>query len=474
MEAVSIQQLETLKYSELQKLAKKVGLKANLKADKLLKALKAHFHPETRADTSAQDSETNSSDADELNSSQEECQVTGSHVTHRRGKDQKTIQSEILLKLQDDDDVVNEPVINPLEIGHQQRDHAEEKAEVKRKSPFSETKQRKRSWTESEGDNQAASQSKKRSPSRSKSSAANGATPNGKIPRYAGSLSKPGSKPTTPNFKKLHEAHFKKMESIDKYMARKQKRLDAVGSSIQEMLAKKTNLLKLIEKTPVSSSKKTLKGRVSLKSPKPKAHEVSPACTPVNKRSSTRISTTNKSILVDRSVFKPSVFSSSKMNVRFSEATKDNEHKRSLIKTPSRKSSCFVAVTPSSDIRRSLSAIRKGDMNISAEKSSQQVITPFKFSAENTETPTTSKKSKFDLQASLARPLGYQPHKGKLKPWNDGKENSSGLKSNVSLLKSNYKQPLLQNRDDRRNQQEQGRRNKRNQTVGTRRGVLAK
>lgn len=98
--------------------------------------------------------------------------------------------------------------------------------------------------------------------------------------------------------------------------------------------------------------------------------------------------------------------------------------------------------------------------------------TPFKFIAQNMTTPNTNKKMSFNLQASLARPLGYQPHKGKLKPWGDTKENKDAVQSKSSMLKNTYKQPSIStSRDNRRKQQEKDRKNKRDKTLGSRRGV---
>ncbi|KAM4664352.1 nucleolar and spindle-associated protein 1 [Discoglossus pictus] len=495
MEAPSVQKLEAMKYSELQKLAKGAGLRANMRADKLLKALKAYYHPECKTESLSEDSESNSNlDTDELNSSQEKNdQAPVCHITHRRGRGKKTIQTEASPKLElSANDAGSGSALQALENEPPQVVIGEDKNDVL-KTPSSEKASRKRQRAEAETSEKEASEMKKPTVSESKKCArpsqdngVTGAPPAGKIPRYTGRVSKPPSKPTTPNFKKMHEAHFKKMESIDKYMERKQKRLDAVSSTLQEVkiLAKKSNLLKLMEKTPVSNSKKPVQGKLSLQSPAPRkslqspVHKVSPspARTPANKRRSGRGSMASKSILVDRTGFKPSVFSSSKMNVRFSEATKDNEYKRSLIKTPARKS-CYSAVTPTSELRRSTPTTRKSDvkplnLETPAEKTLPLVTTPFTFTAQNAMTPSTANKSKFDLQASLAKPLGYQPHKGKLKPWTESKENSA-LKTNVSLLKSNFKQPHLQSREERRNQQEKDRKIKRNQTVGTRRGMAA-
>uniref|UniRef100_A0A803K377 Nucleolar and spindle-associated protein 1 n=1 Tax=Xenopus tropicalis TaxID=8364 RepID=A0A803K377_XENTR len=470
MEAPTLSQLEGLRYSELQKLAKTAGLKANLKADKLLKVLKAHFYPESKNETLDSDGSSSLTDTDELNSSQEkEEPVSVSFVTHRRGRGRKPIRNQDIPKdefLTVSAGVGTENMASSIDRTQQQNCTESKKEETT--SPIIDNKHRKRSRSED-------------------ISKQNNLESTGKT-----------EKRQKKDFKKLHEAHFKKMESIDKYMERKQKRLDAVSSSIQEvkMLTKKSNLLKSVEKTPVSDIKKPVKSRLSLLSPLPRTTGASPSRTPLSQRRSCRSSTASKSILVDRSGFKPSVFSSSKMNVRFSEATKDNEHKRSLIKTPARKSSSFLAVTPESEPRRILPSVRKTellpapekadkpDVNITLNTTTQpspatgmsacKAITPFKFTAQNTETPNTKKKGKFDLQASLSRQLGYQPHKGKLKPWGESKENKPDPNSNVSVLKNNYKQPHLQTREDRRNQHVQNRKNKRDQALGTRRGVPVK
>uniref|UniRef100_A0A6I8SXC5 Nucleolar and spindle-associated protein 1 n=2 Tax=Xenopus tropicalis TaxID=8364 RepID=A0A6I8SXC5_XENTR len=500
MEAPTLSQLEGLRYSELQKLAKTAGLKANLKADKLLKVLKAHFYPESKNETLDSDGSSSLTDTDELNSSQEkEEPVSVSFVTHRRGRGRKPIRNQDIPKdefLTVSAGVGTENMASSIDRTQQQNCTESKKEETT--SPIIDNKHRKRSRSEDISKQNNLESTGKTEKRQKKASNVTSVASTGKIPRLAGRLSKPGSKPSTPNFKKLHEAHFKKMESIDKYMERKQKRLDAVSSSIQEvkMLTKKSNLLKSVEKTPVSDIKKPVKSRLSLLSPLPRTTGASPSRTPLSQRRSCRSSTASKSILVDRSGFKPSVFSSSKMNVRFSEATKDNEHKRSLIKTPARKSSSFLAVTPESEPRRILPSVRKTellpapekadkpDVNITLNTTTQpspatgmsacKAITPFKFTAQNTETPNTKKKGKFDLQASLSRQLGYQPHKGKLKPWGESKENKPDPNSNVSVLKNNYKQPHLQTREDRRNQHVQNRKNKRDQALGTRRGVPVK
>ncbi|XP_063803417.1 nucleolar and spindle-associated protein 1 [Pseudophryne corroboree] len=427
MEAPTMQELDALRYSELQRLAKRAGLRANLKADRLLKALKKHFHPGSDADLTSDDSDGNSTLTDKLQSSLEmEEQISVCHVIHRRGRGGKKLQQESSSKEKSNSS--NEVQVSEKEST---QEIINEKKDLEEMSG-SANKQRKRKRTGCEIPDDAT-----KIPTKSKTKATISAPPGGKIPRYTGRLSKSGSKPSTPNFKKLHEAHFQKMESIDRYVERKRKRLEAVSISIQEVK-------KSLHSKPSPSS---------WKSPLPSAK------TPSSQRRSGRSSVASRSILVEKTAFKPTTFSTSKMNVRFSEGTKDNEHKRSLIKTPARRSSPFVPFSPNGDIIGKI--VQEPDA----------VTTPMKFTAQTVTTPNTNKKLKFDLQASLTRPLGYQPHRGKLKPWREAKENQAAVKSSVSVLKNTYKQPPLPTRDDRRKQHEKERKCKREKAVGARRGI---
>ncbi|KAG7276132.1 hypothetical protein CRUP_011808 [Coryphaenoides rupestris] len=72
-------------------------------------------------------------------------------------------------------------------------------------------------------------------------------------------------KPITPNFKKLHDAHFRKMESIESCVQRKTKQKEILKTSVQDL-----NVLS--ERTlskPVEGKRQQLmkRSRVSLLSP---------------------------------------------------------------------------------------------------------------------------------------------------------------------------------------------------------------
>ncbi|KYO28375.1 nucleolar and spindle-associated protein 1 isoform A [Alligator mississippiensis] len=412
MEPLSLRPLESLKYCELQQVAK---------ADKLLKALKQHFHEPNEEDGSKDSERSASSSTDTEFNSQEEV----SFVTERRGKQRKTATRKKVSKENTNTNTEN------TEFSVEEENVSDMK---ENETPPGEADMGLKVLQNEES--------------------------GGQIPLHVGCLSKSGKKglkSVTPNFKKLHEAHFKKMESIDDYIERKNKLLENLGSSINEVkvLAKKFNHQKAFEKgTPHCSTKRGSSGR-KLFSPHPQKGRFSTTCTPGNLRHSP-----SRRILSRKSSCNPSVLSTKKMNVRFSGSTKDNEHKRSLAKTPSRKCPDLEICTPDSK-KKSKPIISNG------------AITPFKFAAQTLE-PTSGKKPTFDLQASLSRPLGYQPHKGRLKPWGETKETSilnKSVKNSLSSLKKNYKQPPLQTREERREKHEQERKEKKTQMLRTRRGL---
>ncbi|CAD7681839.1 unnamed protein product [Nyctereutes procyonoides] len=434
----SLKELDSFKYSDLQNLAKSLGFRANLRADKLLKALKAYLKDEAKKENESQNgSQTSASSWDEMEmqmSSQEQAKREPvGHITKTRRK----------CKNPDSQDLSEIKINDHTEFQNPEKQENQDLRTVGEvPSPLD----------ENQGEENAVSTGKRRINGNEDSKV----PAERKKPLCADGFSKPGkSKRTisaTPNFKKFHGARFKEMEPIDQYIERKKKHFEE-HNSFNEL--KKQPVTKEVVVTPVP-----LRGRL------PEAR------TPSSQRhlQGQPLGPTGQITLCGKGSTKHSILLATKMNVRFSAATKDNEHKRSLTKTAARKSP-HVTVCGSTPKGQAM----LGTCKLKTTKgNSASVVIPFKLTTEAAQTPVSKKKLVFDLKASLSHPLNYEPHKGKLKPWGQPKENSS-LKQHANRVrfhKKTYKQPPLQTQEEQRKQHEQRRKEKKAKILGARTGLI--
>ncbi|XP_036040517.1 nucleolar and spindle-associated protein 1 isoform X2 [Onychomys torridus] len=432
MTVPSAEELDSFRYSDLQNLAKRLGLRANLRADKLLRALKAHLNPEARKENKNQDenqSATFSCDETEMQINCEEQAERKSvgHVTTTRRK-LKTVHG--ISNFQDHSEIKRS---DHTTLQNQEKQENQDLKITTKVPSRPDQSQEVRSAASSEKNDKDS-----KMPLGKKSLCTDGFSKLGNNKRMAA---------TTPNFKRLHEARFQKMESIDEYIVRKKKHF------------KEHNSLNELKRNPLEK-----KGIVT---PVPARGRFSVPHTPARQQFSQDQSQGPESL---KGSDKHSVvLSATKMNVRFSAATKDNEHKYSLTKTPARKS---PRVTLPGSASKDQAVLRTPKLKATERSSTAAVLTPFQWSA--AQTPGSSKKPAFDLQASLSRPLNYKPHKGKLKPWGQSKENSSlnECVSRVSLHRKTYKQPHLHTREEQRKKHEQERKERKAKVLEARRNLV--
>ncbi|XP_033734028.1 nucleolar and spindle-associated protein 1-like isoform X2 [Pecten maximus] len=273
------------------------------------------------------------------------------------------------------------------------------------------------------------------------------------IPRFAAFLAArkeaKEQKPLTPgskNWTKIHKKQFDKMDSIDVYLNKKRKRQDEFASS-----AKKTKTL--LEETKAAITKlKSHKTPTAFKEIKTKSTKstkslfVTPGSTAAKTKTPSGAPKTKTPVSAalkpkTPSTFKPTVFSTKNMNLDFNNAN--------TRKSPRTSSGPFKpTVLSTNNMNLNFSRVKTPGTQSKDTSTRKSYVTPFKFNASINTTLDDSKSTtkKFDLKASLARPITWKTHKGKLKPL----DAASMFSTAKGEPKVSVKTPKVAGRENRR------------------------
>lgn len=430
--------LESMKYNELQKLAKQNGIKANMKLNKLREALMDHFksaavnQKEQQLAIHALEPKSTTSKATKSPKTVKTPSTTKTPTAVKGLSTPKSINSPKPISktpakpVSKDTAAVNSFVNEHTRIPDEPTPEPQTK---RRRSTFEKVPTPELHTDKApEVEHTRRSTFVVKTPQSGKKPANNKKTESKtpkenenktQIPRFAAFLAKrkqeteSESKVLTPgknkDWKKIHEKNFEKMESIDEYMAKKRKRNDDYTESVKKTKKILSDTLAMVDKLK------------SYKTP-----------TGTGDQKKTFITKTPNT-----APFKPTVLSTKDMKLNFSENRKSP-----------RTSSAAKPFKPTvfSTKNMDLNFISPAPTRKSAGSAiSKSKTTPFKFNASlnNTLNGSMSAKKSFDLQASLARPITWKAHKGKLKPLNSQTAFSNGSHTSV-------KTPSTQTRDDRR------------------------
>ncbi|XP_076464219.1 uncharacterized protein LOC143296268 [Babylonia areolata] len=271
------------------------------------------------------------------------------------------------------------------------------------------------------------------------------AGPTTQIPRFAAFLAKKQQeqkKPITPgnkDWQKVHKKEFAKFDSIDVYLEKKRKRAEEMTASVKKartvLHEVQEAVTKLKNKRTPSVGKKAQPFKPSVMSTKDMnlnfGAKASSSKTPINRKSTS-----------SAKPFKPTVTSTKDMNLNFSS-----------LKTPVNQK----VVTQASSVVKGAQSGRKsvGASQMSAARKSLGASearkslsnTPFQFTGNlNVSAVKSATKPVFNLKASLARPITWKPHTGKLKPLEEhyhgkgkGVEHSATKPANTSTRMDVFK-----------------------------------
>lgn len=443
---IKIHEVENLKYADLQKLAKSVGIKANRKCDKLRQCLREYAlkHANTSQADSPELSEDEVTSAMEMSEDDDEIvlqpkikhtspatlPVKTPEVLKNGARFFQTPKMSPLVSKQSPCTTVtengtpaneNQALITPDATPQSERRSSRRLSDMARSPTILAMKESmKEGMTDQELKNSLLSTleksvSEKMGAERTAAVEKNSSNAS-HIPRFAAFVMKKkaqAAQNTTPGsarWEKAHAKSFRTMDSIDDYLDKKRKRNESLQASqkktklVTDQARNALDALKKCRTPPVSALKKEVK--------------------PVKSRGV---------------LFKPSVTSVSKISTDFTTLKTTPAVPNVTIRNLS-KSVCKEnrPLKPTDAGRKSLGGTSRKSLGVVSHPASPMMAppvsrksiggksTPFKFNANSANTTLTNSaaKKKFDLNASLARPKPkYKAHSGKLPAWGTDPKN---------------------------------------------------